>query len=74
MNRRHGHLSLGKVEGLLAQGSMEMVLGTYADPQGREWPTWIPVARFVDSKHWARRISYDPASHTGMVVMQMVPG
>lgn len=74
MNRRHGHLSLGKVEGLLAQGSMEMVLGTYLDAQGVERETWIPVARFVDGRRWTRRISYHPASRTGMVTMQLVPG
>ena len=73
-NRQHGHLSLGKVEELMALGCMEMVKGIYVTPQGAEVETWIPVARFLDSRRWARRVSVDPRMRAGMVTMQLVAG
>ena len=74
MNRQHGHLSLGKVEELMAKDGMEMVRGLYVDERGVQEETWIPVARFINSRRWARRISLDPASRTGVVVMQFLQG
>ncbi len=67
-NRRHAHMSLGKVAALMSEGKMEMVPGVYTDERGVEHPTWIPVARFVNARRWAPRMSGK------MMVLQLVPG
>lgn len=67
-NRRHAHMTLGKVEELMREGKMEMVGCQYVDERGVERPTWIPVARFVNARRWAPRMS------AKMMVLQLVAG
>jgi ribosomal protein L18E len=67
-NRRHAHMSLGKVSELMRDGKMEMVSGVYVDDEGVEHATWIPVARFVNARRWAPRMS------AKMMVLQLIPG
>lgn len=67
-NRRHAHMTLGKVEALMAEGKMEMVPGQYTDANGIEQVSWIPVARFVNARRWAPRMSEK------FLTMQYVPG
>lgn len=56
-DRRHGHMTLGKVSDLLAEGKMEMVPGQYVDERGVTRQSWIPVARFVNARRWVPRVS-----------------
>lgn len=67
-NRRHAHMTLGKVAELMREGKMEMVGGEYTDERGMKHPTWIPVARFVNARRWAPRMS------AKMMVLQLVAG
>ena len=68
----HGHMSLGKVEALMAEGKMEMVAGVYTDAAGREESTWIPVARFVNAQRWMPKLSRGEGA--AMMTLQLVRG
>lgn len=71
-NRRHAHMTLGKVAQLMADGKMEMVAGVFTNERGEEVPTWIPVARFVNARRWRPEVSKGLGAP--MMVLQLVPG
>lgn len=73
-NRRHGHMTRGKVDELVSEGRMEwvskveerMTRGKLVDYEVEQ-----PVARFVPGPEWRKTIS-DPAGAAPMAVMQLV--
>lgn len=71
-NRRHAHMTLGKVAQLMADGKMEMVPGVYTGARGEQVATWIPVARFVNARRWRPKVSKGLGAP--MMALQLVPG
>lgn len=71
-SRRHAHMTLGKVEALMNDGKMEMVRGVFTHADGAEEPAWIPVARFVNARRWAPKLSKGLGAP--MMTLQLVPG
>lgn len=73
MSRRHGHMTLSKVDALVDDGRMEWVKGIQVQMRmGRqvEVQVWIPVARFTVAKQWRKTIS-DPHGAAPMACMQL---
>lgn len=71
-NRRHAHMTLGRVEALMAEGKMEMVRGVITLADGTEEAAWIPVARFVNARRWTPKLSKGEGAP--MMTLQLVPG
>lgn len=71
-SKRHGHISLCKVEQFLADGKMEMVRGYRVNHRGIEEPAWLPVAKFVNARRWRKTMSVGDGAP--MATMQLVAG
>jgi hypothetical protein len=74
-SRRHGHMSLGKVQALVDDGKMEMVQGICQKFRKGVWieeSCWIPVARFVNARRWRKTLSFDGGA--AVATMQLVRG
>lgn len=75
-SKRHGHITLAKVESLVADQRMEWVPGVQAVFRKGVWveeKVWIPVARFVKAKRWKKTISFEERG-APIATMQLVAG
>ena len=68
-SRRHGHMNLDRVEGLVAEERLEWVAGQQV-VKGKVVDVWIPVVRFVVARHWRKTMSKGLGA--AVAVMQLV--